>query len=93
MYWVNKTELIGIQLENQSIKKTKEHKSKKRISRHDKINENTQEDVCKSLMQLKQEKTKSGVMFTPEKNLYRNYLKILKISCRRKLKEALSKLK
>ena len=66
-------------------------KSKKRISRDDELNENIQEDVCKNLMQLKQEMERSKATFTCEKNLLLELLNE-ELPDRRKLREALSEL-
>ena len=41
-------------------------KSKKRTTENDKINENKREDVCKDLVQLKQEKSKKKAIFARE---------------------------
>ena len=41
-------------------------KSKKRTTEDGKINENKREDVCKDLVQLKQEKSKKKAIFALE---------------------------
>ena len=46
-----------------------DRKSKKRTTKDDEINESKNKDVCKDLVQLKQEKSKKKIMFTGEKNL------------------------
>ena len=44
-------------------------KSKRRISRDEKLNKNAQEDFYENLIQLKQEKMKSKATFGRDKNL------------------------
>ena len=66
-------------------------KSKKRTTEDDEINENKKEDVCKDLVQLKQEKSKKKAIFAREWNVLLELFDE-EIPSRRKLREVLSRL-
>ena len=67
------------------------HKSRKRTTKDDEINKSKNEDICKELVQLKQEKPKKKAMFTCEKNVFLEFFDE-EILSRRKLQEGLSRL-